>query len=57
MEHHKNVMSSVMKMNDSLGMSKEGIFFYQMVKIHSSEEEEGRQWQAPLPMTRLMTFL
>jgi hypothetical protein len=23
MEHHKNAMSSVMKMNDSLGMSKE----------------------------------
>lgn len=39
------------------------IFFYHpietchLVKIHSSEEEEGKQWHLPLPMTMLMALL
>jgi len=42
MERHKSAMSSVMKMNDSLGMSK---------------EENVGQGFMPLPMTRLMALL
>jgi hypothetical protein len=30
---------------------------YHLVNIHGSEEEEGRQWQVPLPMTMLMALL
>jgi hypothetical protein len=42
MERHKSAMSSVMMMNDSLGMSK---------------EVDMGQGFMPLPMTLLMTLL